>query len=93
MFAASNAKEMALQKSGLKSTETYLAGMSLSNSLKWHWKTIVHALIPDNVHIIFKKLPVPEKKITWKIIQHQDEQWCFSCPCHAIKTWAKYKVN
>lgn len=86
----SNTEEITLQKSGLKSTETYLTGMSQSNAVKRRWKTAVHTLISDNMHIILKKLPVPEKKITWKIIQHRDEQWCFFCFWHAIKSrWDK----
>lgn len=63
MFAASNTKEIALQKSGLKSTEAFLAGMSPSNTVKWHWKTAVHTLIPDNVHIILKTSQFQKRRL------------------------------
>lgn len=63
MFAASNTKEIALQKSGLKSTEMYLAGMSLINTVKWHWKTAMNTLIPDNVHIILKNSQFQKRRL------------------------------
>lgn len=63
MFVTSNTKEIALQKSGLKSTEMYLVGMSLTNSVKWHWKTAVHTLIPDNVRIILKNSQFQKRRL------------------------------
>lgn len=74
----SNTEEITLQKSGLKSTETYLTGMRQSNVVKRHWKTAVHTLISDNMHIILKNSQFQKRRLHERLFSTEMNNDVFS---------------